>query len=405
MNYWPSNCCNLAECEMPLFTHLKRTSEHGKVTAEKLYEARGWVAHHNITSWGDTDPVDYFKGSVWPMGGAWLSTHIWDHYLFTLDLEFLKEYYPLMKGAAEFFFSYLYEDENDGMWLCGPSVSPENNFVSSGGYPTPYTMRATMDRSILIYLFDACIKASERLGVDSEFCAHLKDYKEKLWPLKIGTHGQLMEWFKDWKEAEPGHRHMSHLWALHPGNEITPKNTPDFAKAAKITLFRRLNSGGGHTGWSCAWIINFWARLWESEFALDYIYTILSKSTLPNLFDNHPPFQIDGNFGSTAGISEMLLQSHSGFIHLLPALPKKWKNGEVKGLKARGNIEVSIVWNEGKLDHAIFKPLVSGHCSVYYDLPCVVSTSDSQGLKIVETEGGILEFPINTGFLYKIYPK
>ena len=282
MNYWLTGPCNLSELQLPLFKLLQLAEKHGRKTAQKMYGCRGWVAHHNINSWGDTAPVDRWEGCIWPMGAAWLSTHCWEHYLFTNDKKFLQDIgYPLMKGAAEFFIDYLIPGD-DGTWLCGPSVSPENSFITKDGTISKQTMRATMDRQILYYLFTACIDASKKLGIDNNFRKILQKYLAKLPAHKIGKNGQLQEWGEDYEENEPGHRHMSHLWGLHPGNEISPEKTPDLANASKITLFRRLSAGGGHTGWSCAWIINFWARLQEPIYASEYLHVLLTKSTLPN---------------------------------------------------------------------------------------------------------------------------
>jgi alpha-L-fucosidase 2 len=373
MNYWPAESCNLSECHDPLFDLLERMAVNGRDTAKEMYNCRGWVAHHNTTLWADTDPVDRWSGAIWPMSAAWFATHLWDHYLFTLDIYFLEHRaYPLIKGAVEFYLDYLFEGPK-GTLLCGPSGSPENHFITKDGSAWCQTLEATMDRQLIWELFSLYIEAAKLLNRDPELVAAVEAKKAKLPPMKIGKYGQLQEWGEDYEEAEPGHRHMSHLWGLHPGTQIDVHATPDLAQATRVTLFRRLASGGGHTGWSCAWIINFWARLQEADFAYDYVQTILQKSTLPNLFDNHPPFQIDGNFGSTAGIAEMLLQSHGGEIRLLPALPPAWKNGKITGLRARGNFTISLTWVNHTLESAEIIAHADSDCRIRSASPLAVS--------------------------------
>ncbi len=348
MNYWPAEICNLPECHMPLFELISKMVPNGRRTAQVMYGARGFVCHHNTDIHGDTAVQDHWiPGSYWVMGAAWLCTHQWTHYQYTLDRDFLEKSFPIMREAAQFFLDFMVE--HDGYLVTCPSVSPENTFILPNGEKGANIYGVTMDNQILRDLFTQCIEAAEILGIEDGLNEKIRAAREKLIPTRIGKYGNIMEWPKDFEELEPGHRHISHLYGLHPSGQITPDGTPELAKAAEVTLQRRLAGGGGHTGWSRAWITNHYAKLWNGEKAYENIEKMFSDSTYLNLFDKHPPFQIDGNFGVTAAIAEMLVQSTMERIVLLPALPKAWNSGSMKGIRVKGCGEVNVVWEDGVL--------------------------------------------------------
>lgn len=370
MNYWHAETCNLAECHLPLFEMTRELSVNGRITAQTNYGAPGWVSHHNIDLWRQSGPVgDYVAAPTWAnfaMSGPWLCAHLWEHYEFSKDPTFLRETaYPIMKGSAEFCLNWLIDDGNGGLTTC-PSVSTENLFLAQDGKPASVSAGCTLDLNFIRELFGNVAQAANLLNLDAAFASQLRSALQKLPPYKVGRFGQLQEWSEDFAENEPGHRHMSHLYGVYPGAQITPHRQPNFMGPARKSLERRLAHGGGATGWSCLWAICLWSRFCDGNMALESLRKLLQTNTGINLFnidfwDKKYLFQIDANLGAAGAIAEMLLQSHDGEVAFLPALPNAWREGSVYGLRARGALEVSMSWKERAIDSATVRALRGGH--------------------------------------------
>ncbi len=366
MNYWPAEVTNLSEMHLPLFDLMESFIEPATKTAQVQYHNSGWVIHPITNVWGYTSPGEAASWGMHTGGSAWISSHIGTHYAFTGDTAFLKRMYPVLQGATAFYMDWLVENPKTGALVSGPAVSPENTFKAPDGSRCQISMGPAHDQEVIWQLFTDFIQASEVLDIHTDFVEEVIQAKDKLAGPQIASDGRLMEWAEEFEETEPGHRHISHLFALHPGSQINLRETPELAQAAKKSLDYRISHGGGHTGWSAAWLISQYARLGDAKQAKHSLDVVLAKSTSPNLFGQHPPFQMDANFGTTAGIAEMLLQSYSGNIIILPSLPSEWEQGGVYGLKARGGFTVDMTWEKGALLELKVTSLYGNTCKIVY---------------------------------------
>jgi alpha-L-fucosidase 2 len=411
MNYWLAEPAGLADSTLPLINliDMVRTpaSGTGMRVAHDYYGARGFVIHHNTDLWGDAEPIDGYQWGIWPMGGAWLSLHAWDHYAFTQDKKFLRDRaWPILHDASQFFLDYLVDD-GSGHLVTGPSISPENSYRLPDGTVHSVTMAPTMDIEIVRELFTRMLDAGKILSEDAAFLKQVENARGKLPPFAVGKMGQLQEWQRDYEEAEPGHRHISHLWALYPGTQISLEHTPDLANAAKVSLERRLSFGGGQTGWSRAWVVNYWDHLHDGKQAYDSLQVMIRQSTFPNLMDTHPPglFQIDGNLGAANGMLEALVQSRwmpeFSEVELLPALPEQWSEGSIEGVHVRGGAILDLRWKAGKI---VSMKIHAKSDGAFKLIPpqgqAVAGIRSSAGKSVVAGKDGAIR--VNTGSSYSV---